>query len=941
VYDVITISESHLHQGVTSDVFRLQGFHDIIRKDRDGNGGGVAIYIKDSISYKRIYKYETPALEALWIQINTIEGKILLCCCYRPPDKIEFWDKFTSVVDDIKADQVKYMFILGDINADFRTANGKRLVQMCTQQNLQYMINEPTRITESTSTTLDQIITNAPNFVSSITVTPPISTNDHCTVAACLNFKVKNEPAYERIIWQYKNANFDMFRTELQNFNFDECFQTNDVNDAAKRWTESFLNVARTQIPNKVVTIRPNDSPWYTNELRLMKRRLQRLFHKHKSRGQPADWENYKNARNKYQQSLDEAETRYKESLCDSLSSNRNTKKWWQTVKWLLGKGKDTSSPTLEVNGVQITENIHKANAFNDFFLSHTNLDLSHAELPAIDAFNENIENVQATEQEVYDLIKGLDTSKATGPDGISPKLLHEAGYSIVPSLTRLINMSLSLSKVPKNWKLANVIPIFKSGEKSNMNNYRPVSLLSCVSKIMEKIVFKHLYNYIKDNNLISPHQSGFQPGDSTVNQLSYLYHTFCEALDKKKDVRIVFCDISKAFDKVWHAGLLYKLKTFGIHGSLLRWFKSYLSERYQKVVIKGQHSEVGLIRAGVPQGSVLGPLLFLIYINDITAITTSNIKLFADDTSLYIEVDSPNSTNMASATLNADLDSLQQWADQWLINFSPSKTKLMTCSFKKLNHPNIQFNQVTLDEVDHHKHLGLTLANNLSWTAHINSVLSSVSSMADVLKRLKYSLDRKSIETIYFSFIRPKLEYCSHVWDNCSKRDAEALENFQLEIMRIVTGARKGTSHNLLYQETKWQTLSERRTMNKLKSISKIADGNAPAYLQSLLPAKVGDTRPASRNSDHFTIIKARTETFKNSFIPSGIKLWNSSLNKIQDVNDVNYNSEPANTTFYEGQREVNIKHAQLRMKCSKLNAHLFALHVIDSPNCSCGNNY
>jgi hypothetical protein len=241
-------------------------------------------------------------------------------------------------------------------------------------------------------------------------------------------------------------------------------------------------------------------------------------------------------------------------------------------VKWLLGKGGDTSHPSLEINGKQVTESKNKASAFNNFFLSHSNIDISTAELPPDQNFPENIESIEASEQEVHDLIKSIDTSKATGPDGISPKLLHEAGYSIVPSLTRLINMSLSLSKVPKKWKLANVIPLFKSGEKSDVNNYRPVSLLSCVSKMLERIVFKHLYNYIRDNNLISPHQSGFQPGDSTVNQLSFLYHTFCEALDKKKDVLIVFCDISKAFDKVWHKGLLYKLRKFGIYGSLLQW---------------------------------------------------------------------------------------------------------------------------------------------------------------------------------------------------------------------------------------------------------------------------------------------------------------------------------------------------------------------------------
>ena len=252
--------------------------------------------------------------------------------------------------------------------------------------------------------------------------------------------------------------------------------------------------------------------------------------------------------------------------------------------------------------------------------------------------------------------------------------MLYEAGISIVPSLTKLLNLSLSTSKFPDMWKLANVIPLYKKGERSEINNYRPVSLLSCVSKIMERAVFKYLYNYIKDHNFILPHQSGFQSGDSTTNQLAYLYHTFSEALDKKKDVRIIFCDISKAFDRVWHEGLIYKLKTLGIHGCLLYWLCDYLHNQKQKVVIRGQKSEVGFIKAHVPQGSALGPLLFLIYINDLALVTSSKIKLFADDTTLFLEFDCPDA---ASKTLNSDLANVQRWAEQWLVKFSAPKLKL------------------------------------------------------------------------------------------------------------------------------------------------------------------------------------------------------------------------------------------------------------------------
>ena len=217
-------------------------------------------------------------------------------------------------------------------------------------------------------------------------------------------------------------------------------------------------------------------------------------------------------------------------------------------------------------------------------------------------------------------------------------------------------------------------------------------------------------------------------------------------ALDRKKDVRIVFCDISKAFDQVWHEGLLFKLERIGIGGNLLKFFKHYLSNRTQSVIVDGQSSEIGHIKAGVPQGAVLGPLTFLIYINDIIKDIKANIKLFADDTSLFIEVDDPN---IAAEVLNSDLDKIKLWADQWLVKFSAEKTRLMTCSFRSIDHPDIVFNGVVLPEVDTHKHLGITLSSNLSWSSHIDTILGSVSPMADVLKKLKYSVDKESLEEI------------------------------------------------------------------------------------------------------------------------------------------------------------------------------------------------
>jgi len=944
-YDIITLSETHLHQGVSNNVFNLTGFHEIIRKDRNEHGGGVAIYIKENIAYKRLAQYESKNMESLWVQINTIQGKVLICCCYRPPDKkADFWNTFEDSLIESKSDKAKYMVVLGDLNADFKTPNGRKLSDICARQNLSCLIKEPTRITKTTATILDQIITNAPNFVGKVNIIPPVSTNDHCTVSAWLNFKVPCEQAYDRIIWQYKNANFDNYRLALEAADFDLCFETDDVDEVCKKWTETVINTARESIPNKVVKIRPNDSPWYGPDLRALKRKVQRLFQRHKRTKIDAHYDKYSEIRNNYQRQLDMAETKYLKSLSSSLADTKNTSSWWKTVKWLLGKGGDRTYPAMRVNGKDITDNKTKANEFNSFFSSHSNIDISNAQLPDEGNFPLNIREVIAEEKDVYDLLKSIDTSKATGPDGLSPKMLYEAGASLVPSLTRLINLSLSKSKVPSQWKQANVIPLFKKGEQNDINNYRPVSLLPCVSKILEKIIFKTVFNYIRDNELLSKHQSGFQPGDSTVHQLSYLYHIFCEALDFKKDVKIVFCDISKAFDRVWHDGLIYKLKKLGIYGNLIEWFKDYLHERTQRVVIRGQTSEPNIIKGGVPQGSVLGPLLFLVYINDLTDIVNSKVKLFADDTSLYIDFDDAET---AVENLNGDLENISQWAKQWLVNFSPAKTKAMTCTFKETVTPPVYFNNVAVSEVSSHKHLGLSISSDLSWTVHIKNIVENVSSMSAVLKKLKYDVDRKSLEKNYFTFIRPKLEYASHIWDNCSTKDSEFLESIQLDIMRTVTGARKGTSHALLYEECNWETLSKRREINKMKHFAKLTTGNAPKYLTDLVPEKIGVSRPCSRQAENYKSIKTRTETYKQSYIPSSIGLWNKLESQNRNLDYIiSLNTEPnkksTNKLFYEGERLESMKHSQLRMKCSKLNSHLFELHVadIDSPGCACGYN-
>ena len=291
---------------------------------------------------------------------------------------------------------------------------------------------------------------------------------------------------------------------------------------------------------------------------------------------------------------------------------------------------------------------------------------------------------------------------------------------------------------------------------------------------------------------------------DSTANQLVDIYNTFSKALDDGLEVKAVFCDISKAFDRVWHKGLLLKLKSVDLSGSLLGWFSKLLERSQTKGgLTRGWGSSTWVsINAGVPQGSILGPLLFLIYINDIVKDINSIIRFFADDTSLYIIVDSPEE---ASQTINQDLVRISAWAEKWLVSFNPNKTEYILLS-RKLNkpvHPPVIMNNQVITEVESHKHLGVTFESSGTWHKHIQLITTKAWQRIHIMRKLKFRLDRKALETIYMAFIRPILEYADVVWCNITKYEEDELEKIQLEAARIVTGTTKLVSIENLYKET------------------------------------------------------------------------------------------------------------------------------------------
>ena len=963
-FDIITVSETWLNDIDNVCDFLVQGFQEPFLLNRPHLGGGVLCWVSDKISAKRRADLEVPGLESLWLEIRSHNNKFLLCTTYRPPNDLEnYWVNLQNSLDKCDLTLIPKIMIIGDLNADPLTLQGKTLLKFASSNNFKLHIDKPTRITDQSSTILDQCLCNFSKSIVSTDILPPLSTNDHCTISVHLDFKVQKSNAYKRTMWDFSSADVLNYQQCLSNINWDHCFEnSNDIDDITNSFSNNIMNAAKSFIKHKEVIVRPNDKAFYNGYLRRMKRKVNRLHHTAKSKNTSQYWEYNRQNRNFYFREVKRCKLEYYENIYTSLDDkNLSAKSYFSTAKKLLPFKKQSSTdnnlPPIIDNDNIVTDDLEKAGVFNNFFAEASKLDESQASLP----INKNpipgislLSDIIITEEEVQDQISLLKTNKGFGPDLISPKFIKMGGQALVRPLTRLFNTTLILAKVPKLWKRANVIPIHKKGPSNILSNYRPVSLLSTFIKIMERIIFKHLYNHFQEKILLSVWQSGFRPGSSTVTQLLELYDCFCKAVDNQKEIRVVFLDISKAFDKVWHLGLLFKLKKWGISGKLLEWIQDYLKDRMQRVVINGQKSEWTGIKAGVPQGSVLGPLLFLVFINDIVHVVNNcEIRIFADDTCLHIVVDNKDD---AARLFNEDLQAIETWANRWLVDFSAPKTESMTISTKiiKIDHPPLIFCGSSVTEVTSHKHVGLWLDNNLGWYSHINYIEDKANKRMNMLSYFKYKLSRNTLERIYYVFIRPILEYGNIVWIGANDGLLDKIDKIETRAMRLVTGATNRTNINSMYIDLQWQSIRSRRDFHALKMMFKIINRMCPEYLYNLLPRRTNDGHNINlRYPNRFIIPKTRVSLYKKSFFPRTISLWNDLTDNtdIYDTNSVScfhyrlknhkYNRINALTKhiYGIGPRSSNVVRAKLRLGCSNLNDHLFNnLHVLDQPVCQCG---
>ena len=419
------------------------------------------------------------------------------------------------------------------------------------------------------------------------------------------------------------------------------------------------------------------------------------------------------------------------------------------------------------------------------------------------------ISDIYISPTDVYKQLRQLDPNKSTGPDNICARVLKAAASELSVSVAHLFQMSMSQQKLPSDWTVSRVVPLYKKGSKADPANYRPVSLTSVLSKVLERIINARVRDFLNSNNVIIDGQHVFRNGRSCETQLLETIKDWCEVLDTGNTLDMAFLDISHAFDTVSHSILLHKLSKIGIKGSLFRWIKSFLTKRRQRVRVNSCLSDWVTVGSGVPQGTILGTTLFLLYINDITSNNKSDCKLYADDCVLYRVIKNDNDR----LTFQDDLNKLCQRSDEWKLKFNISKCKIMHLGLKHMSCDYSYYMygkelSITKEE----KYLGVIITNNLSWSSHVNSLASDASRKLGIIARVFNKCNRQVKCNLYKQIILSKLDYCSNVWDPHCVGHIKVLEKVQKRAARVVLG-KWDIDYKLVLNELKWLSLHKRRT--------------------------------------------------------------------------------------------------------------------------------
>ena len=491
------------------------------------------------------------------------------------------------------------------------------------------------------------------------------------------------------------------------------------------------------------------------------------------------------------------------------------------------------------------------------------------------------------TPEEVLKLIDNLEAKKSPGSDGIPCFLIKLTKVIIAPILANLFNACLFQSVFPDIFKIAEVIPLFKGGNMFIVDNYRPISLLPLFGKLLEKVIAKRLTNFLDENEILTSRQFGFRKSHSTEFAAVNLYDHFLSKLDKKEHTCSIFLDLAKAFDSVNHEILLAKLYKYNIRGPALNLFRSYLCNRWQYVKLNHIHSELKPINIGIPQGSILGPLLFLLYINDLPNASDFFIKLFADDTVLSLSGENMKDLNKKTSV---ELNKIYKWLVANKLTLNVVKSKFMIITGKRAqNHDfKLKINGVPLQRCSSYKYLGLHFDENLNWKIHIDYVCKKLSKTCGIISKLRHCVDIAILKTVYYALGYSYLRYGNIVWGSATKTVLEPLAVRQNRIIKIMTFAPFGRVDLApVYRDLKILGLPEMHFMEKAKFMHKYYNGKLPALFKDYFETNAIVTH--SYNLRRVTPFRPILSNYSEKMMKhNGPAIWNTVPDDIKNISNI-----------------------------------------------------
>ena len=851
-FHVFGFAESRLTENISNDVVSIPGYV-LCRKDvKIKLQTGIIVYIHQSINHKQISKFDMYNIECLWVEIRLKGSKPLLVgYVYKnSAERIDWYERFNDMMDSVSNDYSE-IIILGDFNINLLEKHDmwKDLFESC---DLKQLVDTPTRVTLQTKTLIDHIYVNNPQNVIECSV-PVYGLSDHFPI--CLTWSKRGTKiprcVHKSVSFRnYKNLSTVKFISDLSCANFSAVYQTTNPDIALAVWYDIFLSVFDKHVPSKTKRVKHDARPpWLNEEIKEAIRVRDKLL---KRTGTD---EAFKKQRNKVTAMKRTAKKKYFSEL---ISSKSDPKSIWNAIHSLSGKktaaltnSTELSADSLNRHFTTVTDKIITGDHTKD-----NDLLLLKKYCESKNICSENHINFLSV-HEVYKEITSLKDSRARGIDDLDIKILKIAAPVVSEHLTYIYNLCIDKCYFPQAFKDAKIIPLFKSGTPTDPCNYRPISILSTLSKPLEKHIKQSLLFHFTRYDLFHPNQSGFRKNHSCHTALTNLVEQWHSNINKDQFTGVVFVDFAKAFDVIDHNLLVKKLALYGLDPKTVKLLSSFLINRRQKVYQNQTSSQFMAINYGVPQGSILGPILFSVYINDLPLHISCACDLFADDTTLH---NTNKHANTACADLQKDIKKLETWTKLNHMALHPQKSKFMLITTRqkrqniKYKLKDLSIDGTLLEEVDSHKILGLTIDKNLSWSNHASSLSKKLSRKVFQLNRIKHFLDQHTRRLFFHAYILPDIDYASTCWDLASQNCLKPLFRMYKRSIKLIL-LKSSSLLPVDYKELNILPFDIRCRFNKGVLMYKIMNSLSPPYLSEKFKIQ------QNRNKCSISIPRPRTD--------------------------------------------------------------------------------